>query len=134
MGTQPYSSQELFKKAAGWRCAVTTQEIGRLGEQLAARYVQKQGYRLLAMNYRTRWGEIDLIAQDVDTVVFIEVKTRKDAAFAAAADAVTPAKQQRLRSAALQWLAEKGERPMRFDVIEVYTADRRVHHIPNAFI
>ena len=67
------------------------QELGRLGEQTAARALQKMGCRLLAMNYRTRFGEIDLIVQDGDTTVFVEVKTRKDASFAEAAEAVTPA-------------------------------------------
>ena len=109
------------------------QETGKLGELLAARYLQKAGCRLLAMNYQTRYGEIDLIVQDGDTVVFVEVKTRKNAAFAPAFAAVTPAKQQRLRITAQQWMAEKGECPARFDVVEVYTAAQQVHHIKDAF-
>lgn len=109
------------------------QELGRLGEQTAARALQKMGCRLLAMNYRTRFGEIDLIVQDGDTTVFVEVKTRKDASFAEAAEAVTSAKQERLRAAAQQWLAEKGEGPARFDVVEVYTKDRTIRHIRDAF-
>ena len=108
-------------------------ETGRAGEQIAARYLQKQGYRLLAMNYRTRYGEIDLIAQDGDTVVFVEVKTRKDASFAPAYAAVTPKKQERLRQTAQQWMAEKGEQPARFDVVEVYTATQTMRHIKDAF-
>ncbi len=108
-------------------------ETGRAGERLAARCLQKQGCRLLAMNYRTRYGEIDLIVQDGHTVAFVEVKTRKDAAFAPAYAAVTPKKQERLRLAAQQWMAEKGECPARFDVVEVYTAAQQVRHIKNAF-
>ena len=110
-----------------------TQDTGRLGEQAAARALQKAGYRLLAMNYRTRFGEIDLIVRDGGITVFVEVKTRRNADFAAAAEAVTPAKQERIRAAEQQWLAEKGETPARFDVVEVYTAPRTIRHIKDAF-
>ena len=109
------------------------QETGRLGEREAARYLRKQGYKLLDMNYRSRFGEIDIVAQDGETVVFVEVKTRKNAGFAAAMDAVTPIKQEKLRITAQQWLAENGERPARFDVIEIYTGTAQLHHIKDAF-
>ncbi len=110
------------------------QETGRLGEQEAARYLRKMGYKLLDLNYRSRYGEIDIVAQDGRTVVFVEVKTRKNADYALAMDAVTLRKQEKLRMTAQQWLAENGERPARFDVIEIYTGTFRLHHIRDAFV
>lgn len=109
------------------------QETGRLGEREAARYLRRLGYKLLDLNYRCRYGEIDIVAQDGGTVVFVEVKTRKNPAFAPAGEAVTPLKQQKLRTTAQQWLADNGEYPARFDVIEIYTDTARLHHIKDAF-
>ncbi len=112
---------------------MTAQGTGKEGELLAARYLRKKGFAIVAMNYKTRLGEIDLIAERRGVTVFVEVKTRKNASFSTAAEAVTPAKQQRLRLAAQAWLAEKGECPCRFDVVEVYTQTRQIRHIQNAF-
>ena len=120
------------------------QETGRLGEREAARYLRRLGYKLIDLNYRCRYGEIDIVAQDGGTVVFVEVKLRRDRAFADAAQAVGPSKQEKLRKTALLWLSEHGEQPARFDVIEVYTGIARqtafgetyrvnIRHIENAF-
>ena len=112
-------------------------DAGQYGENTAAAFLQNLGYTILERNYHSRYGEIDLIAKDGDTVVFAEVKCRRDAAFAQAAEAVGPSKQTKLRKTALFWFAEHGECPARFDVIEVYTGAARqnveVRHIPNAF-
>ncbi len=119
-------------------------EAGRFGEQEACRYLEHLGYGILMRNYHSRYGEIDLIAQDGDTVVFVEVKTRRDASFAESAQAVGASKQDKLRKTALCWFAEFGEQPARFDVIEVYTGtalhtvlgdsfSARIRHIENAF-
>lgn len=121
-----------------------SRETGRFGENEACRYLIEKGYEIIARNYRSRFGEIDLIARRDGTVVFVEVKTRRDSAFAEAAQAVGPAKQEKLRKTALMWLSEQGEQPARFDVIEVYTgAPRRtawgetyrpqIRHMENAF-
>ena len=117
-----------------------TKLLGRYGEALAAEYLRKKGYTLLGMNYRTRLGEIDIIAADRRYVVFAEVKLRKDDFFAEAREFVTRAKQTRLIAAAEQWLQTNGEtRQPRFDVIEVYAPEGvqskapRVRHWENAF-
>lgn len=114
--------------------------LGRYGEALAAEYLRKEGYTLLGMNYRTRLGEIDIIAADRKFVVFAEVKLRKDASFAEAREFVTHSKQLRIAAAAEQWLQTNEEtRQPRFDVIEVYAPDGtetdkpRIRHWKNAF-
>ena len=85
-------------------------ETGRFGENEACRYLTAQGFQILMRNYHSRYGEIDLVAERDDTVVFVEVKTRRDAAFAEAAQAVGSAKQEKLRKTALFWFQEFGER------------------------
>ena len=114
-------------------------ELGRFGEERAARYLRWHGYRILETNYACRSGEIDLIAQRGRYVVFVEVKLRKSADFAAAREFVTAAKQQRIRTTAALWLSQhESELQPRFDVIEIYAprgAEGRitVNHIENAF-
>jgi putative endonuclease len=113
---------------------------GRFGEEAAASYLKKKRYRLLGMNYRTRLGEVDLIAADRRFVVFVEVKLRRSDSFATAREFVTKPKQQRVIAAAQSWLqANPTELQPRFDVIEIYapdgenSLDLRINHIENAF-
>lgn len=119
-------------------------ETGRFGENEACRYLESHGYRILDRNYRSPYGEIDIIAEQNGAVVFVEVKTRRDRAFAEAAQAVGPSKQEKLRKTALCWFAAYGEQPARFDVLEIYTGTVRrtslgetygveIRHIENAF-
>ena len=104
--------------------------LGRRGERLAERYLKRQGYRLLKRNYRTPFGEADLVFRHGDEVVFVEVKTRSGASFAEARDAVNHEKQSRYRKIALYYGG--GMEPnARFDVVEVYPD--KINHIPNAF-
>ena len=114
-----------------------TKRIGRRGEHDAADYLRKKKYRIVGMNFSTRFGEIDLIAESRSHIVFVEVKSRKDARFAQAREYVTPSKQRKLAATAAIWLAKNPtEKPARFDVIEVYGTDGAVHsinHIENAF-
>ena len=101
-------------------------ETGRKGEAVAARYYQQRGCLLLAHDYRTRMGEIDLILREPDgTIVLCEVKTRSPDPLASPASAVTPAKQRRLIRAAEQYLQQTGQSdaPARFDVAEVTPLD-----------
>ena len=119
---------------------MNTKLIGRWGEAAAADYLKKKGWKLLGAGYRTRMGEIDLIAEDRGTLVFVEVKTRKDESFAQAREAVTGTKQRRLLAAAELYMAKYGaDRPARFDVVEVYapegveTKKPQINHIENAF-
>ena len=95
--------------------------VGAWGESLAAEYLRKKKYALVAMNYKTRYGEIDLIVWNRKFLVFVEVKLRKSDSFAAAADFVDSRKQNRLRLTAQMYLSEKPTllQP-RFDVVEIY--------------
>ncbi len=110
--------------------------LGERGERVAARHLRRQGMRILQRGYRTRSGEIDLIARDGDTLVFIEVKARRRGV---PAEAVTPEKERRLTIAALQFLRLHGllEQRSRFDVVAiVWPDDRRppqIEHLRNAF-
>lgn len=114
---------------------------GNRGEAAVAAYLRRRRYRLVASQYRCRFGEIDLIARSPEGILcFIEVKTRRGADFAQALEAVTPAKQRRLRSAAQMYLVQTGwEGVCRFDVAEVYPGEGedwsrpRIHYMENAF-
>ena len=81
-----------------------TRRLGRFGEAAAAEYLRKKGYAILGMNYRTRLGEIDLIAGDRRFVVFVEVKLRRSGDFARPREFVTASKQRRILAAAAEWL------------------------------
>jgi putative endonuclease len=110
--------------------------LGREGEDLAARFLIKQGYRILERNYGTRSGEIDLIALHDGAVVFVEVKTRTSDVFGAPELAVTPRKQQRMVKAALAYIKYKKlhQVPCRFDVVAITSAaEQEVELIRNAF-
>lgn len=115
-------------------------ELGLWGEKQAARYLEHRGYRVLDTRFRCREGEIDLIAAQGPYLCFVEVKLRKDASLAQAREFVTPAKQRKVRTAALRYLMERPtDLQPRFDVVEVYApqgeATRRpeIHHWENAF-
>lgn len=111
---------------------------GAWGEKAAAEWLVSRGWHILERNYRTRFGELDIIAENERFLVFFEVKTRRNARFAAACEAVTPAKQARLIAAAEAWLqSAPADKQPRFDVIEVYgekgAAAPRIRQIENAF-
>ncbi len=95
--------------------------IGARGEDAAAEHLEAIGYRILARNYRCRHGEIDLVADDADVLVFVEVKTRHASAYGAPRDAVTSAKRRKLaRTASHYMLAHRDEEcAYRADIIEV---------------
>ncbi len=96
------------------------QALGFRGEDLAARALERRGYAILARRYRTRHGEIDIIAEDRGTLVFVEVKARTDDEFGTAAEAVTASKQRRLLRMARLYLATATvNRPCRFDVVAI---------------
>ena len=110
--------------------------VGAWGEQVAAKALQKKGYFIRDRNFSCRFGEIDLIAENQGYLVFVEVKTRKNADFATGAEAVTFAKQRRIIRTAEYWLLRhaNGKQP-RFDVIEVYIDAGMpvLRHLENAF-
>ena len=107
--------------------------VGRRGEAQAADYLRRRGYRIIEAGYRSRYGEIDLIAEKRGIVDIVEVKTRSGDRFAQALEAVDGPKRRRIRLTALQWLAQQEREPqLRFDVIEVYPGGK-INHIENAF-
>ena len=104
---------------------------GMLGEMRAARYARRHGMRVLERRYRTAHGEIDLIAREGDTLVFIEVKARPRGLMGQGTAAVNGEKRRHLRFAASQYLQTHPENKIRFDVMEISAAGLR--HIKNAF-
>ena len=117
---------------------LSKQQLGRLGERLGARFLRRRGYRMVARNYACPAGEIDLIALDRDSIVFVEVKARRDDAVAEPEDAVNFHKRRRLTATAKYYLLQTGaqERPCRFDVISVVLRDGcrpEVEHFIDAF-
>jgi putative endonuclease len=116
--------------------AVLNRVLGDRGERAAARYLRRRGLRVITRGYRTALGEIDLIARDGDTLVFVEVKTRRAGL---PAEAVTAEKERRLTLTALQFLRRYRllEQRCRFDVVAVVWPDAAgsptIQHIVNAF-
>lgn len=114
------------------------QRLGLSGEEAAARYLAKSGYKILVKNYRCKLGEIDIIARDGEDLVFIEVKTRSGLSHGSPAAAVNTRKQRQISRAAQCYLAEQTlfDSPARFDVISVLfdgTNPERIEHISDAF-
>lgn len=95
--------------------------VGRYGEQVAARHLQSLGMTVLASRWTCRWGELDLVVQDGDTIVFCEVKTRTSDRHGTGFESVAPPKVARLRRAASAWLQERGleAASVRLDVVQV---------------
>ncbi len=108
-------------------------ELWVRGEKGARDYLEKKGYKILAANYKTKVGEIDLIAADKGTLVFVEVKARTSDAFGQPIEAVTPYKVRKIVLVAKQFMLQKrvGDVPVRFDVIEIL--GDRLRHTENAF-
>lgn len=113
--------------------------LGSRGEREAARYLERLGYRILARGHRQRLGEIDLVALDGRTLVFVEVKTWRRDDVGDPSQAVDERKQERLTRAALVYLKKRGllEQPARFDVISIVWPDAKsppeIRHYINAF-
>src|SRR5947209_10836700 len=115
--------------------------LGQRGEDIAADHLLRQGFDILERNYRTRWGELDIIAYDGNALIFCEVKTRRSAPGGGPLEAVGGAKRVQLRKMAGRWLVERRDRPyadeLRFDAIGV-TFDPRgelvaLEHVERAF-
>jgi len=114
--------------------------VGAWGEALAAEYLQKKKYKLLATGFRCRFGEIDLIVASKKNLVFVEVKLRKSDKFANAMEFVDFHKQNRIRTTAELYLSQNPtDLQPRFDVIEIYapqgldTQKPKIHHLEDAF-
>ena len=92
--------------------------IGKLGEKLACKWYTDRKYKLLDINYKTRLGEIDIIAMKKKEIVFIEVKTRKNSNFYEAKEAVTFSKQSKIKAAAAQFLAENDFEDFKWQILD----------------
>ena len=103
------------------------QTLGELGETLACDELRRRGYAILERRYRTRYGEIDIVARHGDVLVFVEVKARAGEAFGSGAEAVTGYKQRRVARMAADFLARRRlqDRPCRFDVVSVAMGEER---------
>jgi len=118
----------------------TSKLTGAWGEAVAAEYLRKKHYKIIASGYYSRFGEIDLVAQNRKYLVFAEVKLRKSARFAQAREYVDTRKQDRLRMTASVYLSENPTKLQpRFDIIEIYapegtaTAAPEIYHMEDAF-
>ncbi len=120
-----------------WGRSLNTRSSGAWGEELALRYLMRRGYELVERNYRTRYGELDLILRDGNTLVFVEVKLRRGTGFGDPLEAVTLRKQATIRALAERYLSEKEPDfdTLRFDVIGILVGKGapRVVHIEDAF-
>ncbi len=100
---------------------------GQQGEDLALRHLRRHGLRLLRRNYRSRWGEIDLVMNDGDVIVFVEVRLRARSRYASAAETIGRKKRRRLTLTAQHYLQSEKNGRARFDVIAITTSDDDTH-------
>ncbi len=111
---------------------VDNKSVGIKGENLAVKYLKKNGYKILERNWRTKFGEVDIIALKEDVIVFVEVKTSLTDIFGTPSDRVNYYKQRRYKLCANYYFAEREVNyTVRFDIIEVYR--KSVNHIIDAF-
>ena len=116
---------------------------GRAGEAIACRHLERRGYTVIQRNYRSRYGELDIIARSGDVVAFVEVKARRGRVFGSPLEAIGARKQAQLRRMAAMWLAEHqqdegiGGLCFRFDAIAIMLDERdeaaQLHHLEDAF-
>jgi putative endonuclease len=113
------------------------QSLGKVGENLACRELERRGYAILARRYRHAGAEIDIVARDGQALVFVEVKAREGREFGDGAEAITRRKRRRIAMAAMDYVAryQQQECPCRFDVVSVMLCggDPQIEVIPNAF-
>lgn len=119
---------------------MNTKKIGDYGEDCAAKYLSKNGYKIVKRNYKTKFCEIDIIAYDGDCLCFVEVKTRNREDYGLACEAVDYKKRQKIIKGALFYTSVNGiDAPVRFDVAEVYInsshlfSTKKINIIKNAF-
>jgi putative endonuclease len=118
-------------------------ELGANGEEIAVRFLKNRGYRILERNYRTKLGEIDIIAEQGRDLVFIEVKTRSATRYGSPLESVTVPKQRKLARVAQEYVSKRGcrNRPARFDVVGIQAkisdvgqhSDFKIELVQNAF-
>lgn len=115
---------------------LSIKKLGKKGEDLAIKFLKENGYEILNRNLTTPFGEVDIIAKDSSTIVFIEVKTRSSNSFGEPFESVNHSKQERLKKIALFYLKGiKKDLPIRFDVMSILYKNGKaeINHIINAF-
>jgi putative endonuclease len=116
-------SKVYLNSLGGWK---VMNSLGKEGEMLAKQFLKKKGYSILQENYRTPFGEIDIIAKEKDVLVFVEVKTRTDLAFGSPFEAVNQRKKEKIRKVASSFMKSlKKECPARFGVLGINVEDGR---------
>ncbi|MDD3022388.1 MAG: YraN family protein [Syntrophomonadaceae bacterium] len=112
-------------------------ELGKWGEESAAKYLMQQGYKILGRNYYTRYGELDIICEKDRNLVFVEVKTRRSSKYGYPEEAITNRKKEHIRKAALLYMdaAKRSYREISFDVISILleAGEEKINHIKQAF-
>ena len=110
-------------------------EKGRLGEEIALKYIISKGGTIVEKNYRTKMGEIDLIVKMNGELVFIEVKSRSNINYGYPCEAVNYKKKRKITNVAKYYILDNSleDISVRFDVIEIYLTDKKINHIVNAF-
>ncbi|HKN11948.1 MAG TPA: YraN family protein [Candidatus Binatus sp.] len=131
-------ARESIDRAVAWLAALRVQlPLGRRGERAAEKHLRRYGYRIVARNFRAAGAEIDLVAMDGDTLVFVEVKTRRSRTAGAPEEAVDERKQKRMRRAAEAFAKRyrADETEMRFDIVAVDASGKRleIELLRNAF-
>ncbi len=135
--TEKLLSKNLYKKEK-----TTAVSIGNIGEEAAVQALKKRGYKIIARNYRTKMGEIDIVAKDGEYTVFVEVRLRKSNAFGSPADTIDRRKQQKIIKAAQLYAVKNDiyDTPMRFDAVLINAkiennklVDKNIEIIKNAF-
>ncbi len=110
---------------------------GKEGEEIAAKYLEGKGYQILARNYRIKRQEIDIIAQEKESYVFVEVKSRSSSDFGFPEDFLTPQQEGRIRNAATYYLSEQNinAKDIRFDIISILVSEQNIEieHFEDAF-
>lgn len=107
----------------------STKKVGDWGEDLAAEELEKAGYKIIDRNFRTRFGEIDIIAEDGDTLIFVEVKAKSSIKYGTPAEMITKTKQHKLKLMSEYYISEKNYKgPWRIDAVTIL-GDKFTHKI-----
>lgn len=105
----------------------TTKQIGDAGETLAADELKKAGYKIVERNFRTRFGEIDIVAKEAETLVFVEVKAKGSDYFGSAAEMITKRKLEKIKQTALCYISEKDlNMPWRIDAVAIDSGELKI--------
>lgn len=115
---------------------MNTKSLGNKGEQIAAKYLKNKHYEIVMCNFRTRYGEIDIIAKDKEVLVFVEVKLRSSRNYGRGLEAITSSKVEKIHQVAMEYIQNnyQTEPECRFDVIEIINSSQmEILHIENAF-